>query len=72
MESFPVLVKSYSISPVRLQRIMKKALFPRLLRSLLITYSGKRKYSIVLVKSLKKVLNFGSQNLYEHCTSTNG
>ena len=54
MESFFVSVKSYSISPVRSHRIMKKALFPRLLRSLLITYSGKRKYSIVLVKSLKK------------------
>ena len=39
VESFFVLVKSYSISPVRLQRIMKKALFPSLfLRSLLITY----------------------------------
>ena len=35
---FFVLVKSYSISPVRLQRIMKKALLPSLLRSLLITY----------------------------------
>ena len=38
MEYFFVLVKSYSISPVRLQRIMKKALLPSLLRSLLITY----------------------------------
>ena len=45
---FSVLVKSYSISPVRFQRIMKKALFLSLLRSLLITFddieSGKRKY----------------------------
>ena len=38
MEYFFVLVKSYTISPVRLQRIMKKALLPSLLRSLLITY----------------------------------
>ena len=38
VEYFFVLVKSYSISPVRLQRIMKKALLPSLLRSLLITY----------------------------------
>ena len=49
---FFVLVKSYSVSPVHLQSIMKKALFLHCLRTLLITYfdnleSGKR-------KSLKK------------------
>ena len=49
---FFVLVKSYSVSPVHLQCIMKKALFLHCLRTLLITYfdnleSGKR-------KSLKK------------------
>ena len=36
-EMFFVLVKSYLISPVCLQPIMKKAVFLRFLRSLLIT-----------------------------------
>ena len=52
IEFFFVLVKSYSISPVSFQPtcIMKKALFLRFLRSLLITdlfdnlESGKRNY----------------------------
>ena len=65
---FFLLVKSHSISPVHLQLIMKKALFLRLLKvsidHILIT-SSQEKESIVLEKSLEKVLSFGSNNLYE-------
>ena len=63
------MVKSYSISPVCLLRIMKKSfVLAFLIRSLLITYlktSSLEKEIIVLKKSLEKVLNFGSKNLYE-------
>ena len=60
-------------SPVRLQRIMKKALlllqFFKVLRLfstyLIILSLGKE--IIVLEKSLERVLNFGSKNLYELC-----
>ena len=51
-ENFFVLVKSYSISPVCLQPIMKKALFLSFLKSLLTTdlsdnlESGKRNYCL--------------------------
>ena len=57
-ETFFVLVKSYSISPVCLQPIMKIALFLRFLRSLtyLITLSLEKEI-IVLEKNLEKVLN---------------
>ena len=65
---FFLLVKSYSISPVHLQCIMKKALFLRLLKvsidHILIT-SSLEKESIVSEKSLERVLSFGSKNLYE-------
>ena len=68
MKFFLMLVKSYSISPVhvRLQLIMEKALF---LHQVSIDHlfdnleSGKRKHCFG--KSLEKVLNFGSKNLYE-------
>ena len=62
-----MLVKSYSISPVRLQCIMKEALFLQFfLRSLFDNLeSGRRSYCFG--KSLEKVLNFGSKNLYESC-----
>ena len=43
--------------PYVLQCIVKKALFLRFLRSILITY--------LITSSLEKVLNFWSQNLYE-------
>ena len=49
---------------------MKKRLFLRFLRSLLITYlisSNLKKEIIALEKSVEKVLNFGSKNLYEPC-----
>ena len=52
-----VLVKSYSISPVFLQRTIKKALFLRFLRSLWITFLitlSLEKEVIVLDKSLEK------------------
>ena len=55
----------YSISLVCLQHIMKTAL---LLRYLLITYLVTlclKTEIFVLESSLEKVLNFGSQNLYE-------
>ena len=67
-EMFSVLVKSYSISPVRLQNTMQNALFLRFFMSLLITYLltlSLEKEIIVLEKSLEEVLNFGSKNLYE-------
>ena len=69
---FFVLAKSYSISPARLQRILEKALFLHFFRSLIDHLfdnleSGKRKYCFG--KSLEKVLNFGSKNLYELCIS---
>ena len=67
---FFCLVKSYSILPVRLQRIMKKALFLRFfnvstdhLQVFDNCESGKWNYCFG--KSLGKVLNFGSKNLYK-------
>ena len=64
-EIFFLLVKSYSISPVCLQRIIDKALFLLFLRSLAHLFdnceSGKRSYCFG--KSLEKILNFGSKNL---------
>ena len=50
-----------------------KKLFLRFSRSLLITYlitSSLEKEIIALEKSLEKVLNFGSKNLYEHCITS--
>ena len=70
---FFVLVKSYSISSVRLQHIMKKALFLCFFKGLYWPpefdnlESGNRKYCFG--KSLEKVLNFGSQNLYKPSTN---
>ena len=68
-DTFFVLVESYSISPVCLQRIMKKSFVPAFrIRSLLITYLitlSLEKEIIVLEKSLEKVLNFGSKILFE-------
>ena len=49
---FFVLVKSYSISPVSLQRHHEKSFVPAFLRSLLITY--------LITLSLEKILNLGS------------
>ena len=69
-KSFSVLVKSYSTLLVRLQHTMKKSLFLRFLRSLLITYlitSNLKKEIIALENSVEKVLNFGSKNRYEPC-----
>ena len=67
--NFFALVKSYSISPVCLRRIMKKSFVPAfLIRSLLITYlitSSLENEIIVFEKSLEKVLNFRSKSLYE-------
>ena len=64
MNFFIVLVKSYLISLIRLQLVMKKALFLCFLRSLLIKYLitlSLEKEIIVLEKRLEKVLNFGSK-----------
>ena len=58
---FVVLVKSYSISPIRLQRISEKALLLRFLRSLSITYLitvSLEKEIIVLEKKSGKFLEF--------------
>ena len=66
--NFFLLLKFDSISPVHLQRIMKKVLFLHLLKvsidHILITLSLEKE-SIVLEKSLEKVLSFGSKSLYE-------
>jgi len=57
---FFLLVKSYSISRVRLRRIIDKALFLLFfLRSLLLTYFDNWESG----KSLEKIVNFGSKNL---------
>ena len=64
---FSVFVKSYSISPVRLQHTMQKALFQRFFVSInpyLITLSLEREI-IILKISLEKVFNFESKNLCE-------
>ena len=71
-EIFFVLVKSFSILPVRLQRIVKKALFLRFSKVSVEDLfdnleSGKRNYCFG--KSLEKVLNCGSKNRYEPCIS---
>ena len=64
---------SNSFLPVCVQRIMKRLCSCVFLRSLLITYSitlvWKKKllFIILMEKSLEKVLNFGSKNLYECC-----
>ena len=70
LDIFFVLVKSYSMSSLRLQRIVKKALFlPFLEVSIDHLFdnleSGKK--IIILEKSLENVLNLGSKNLYEPC-----
>ena len=60
------MVKSYSILPIYLQCIMKKALFLHFLRSRLITYLITSSLGVNCCgKSLEKVLDFGSKNLYE-------
>ena len=63
---FSCLVKSYSILPVRLQRIAEKALFLHFffLFTFLITLSFEKEI-IVWEKVWKKVVNFGSKNLYD-------
>ena len=64
---------SNSFLPVCVQRIMKRLCSCIFLRSLLITYSitlvWKKKllFTILTEKSLEKVLNFGSKNLYKCC-----
>ena len=64
---------SNSFLPVCVQRIMKRLCSCVFLRSLLITYSitlvWKKKllFIILMEKSLEKVLNFGSKNLYKCC-----
>lgn len=59
-----VFIKSYSISPLRLLFIIKKNFV--LFITYLITFSLEKEI-IVWKKIWKKVLNFGSKNLYEPC-----
>ena len=61
---FFLLVKPYSISPICLQCIMKKALF--ILITCLMALSLEKEI-IGLEKSVEKVLKFGSKNLREPC-----
>ena len=59
-----------TVVTVRLQCVMKKAWFLRFSRSLLITYLFSlclEKKVYCFRKSLEKVVNFGSKNLYEPC-----
>ena len=64
---FVLVVQSYSISLVCLQRILEKAFVPSVsVRSLLITYLitlSIKKEMIVL----ENVLNYGFKTLYEPC-----
>ena len=61
----------YSISPrLRFQCIMKRALFLRFLRSLLLPYLITlvwRKKLLFWKKSMEQGLSYGSKNLYEPC-----
>ena len=70
-EIFFFLVKSYSISPrLRFQCIMKRALFLRFLRSLLLPYLITlvwRKKLLFWKKSMGQGLSYGSKNLYGPC-----
>ena len=66
---FFVLVKSYPVSLIRLQCIVKKALFPPFDELFDNLKLGKE--IIVLEKSLEKVSNFGSKYLYEACLILN-
>ena len=69
---FFILVKSYSISPVRLQCVHREKSFVTALFKVCIDHlfdnleSGKRNYCFGK-KSLEKVLNFGLNNLHEPC-----
>ena len=69
---FFVLVKSYSISPVRLQCVHREKSYVTAFFKVCIDHlfdnleSGKRNYCFGK-KSLEKVLNFGLQNLHEPC-----
>ena len=67
---FFVLVKSSSISPVRLQRPREKGFVPAFkdcIDHLFDNLQSGKKEIIVLEKSLEKVLNFGFKNLYKPC-----
>ena len=61
---FPFGQTLYSISPICLLCIMKKALF--ILITYLMTFSLEKEI-IGLEKSVEKVLKFGSKNLREPC-----
>ena len=75
MRSFIILLCPHCtvvtfVVTVRLQCVMKKAWFLRFSRSLLITYLFSlclEKKVYCFGKSLEKVVNFGSKNLYEPC-----
>ena len=63
-EMFSILVKSFSIMPIHLQCIVKKAFFQCFFKSCIDQQfnnleSGKRNYRFE--KSLEKVVNFGSK-----------
>ena len=67
-ETFSVLVKSYSFSRVFAAHHAKSFVWLHFFMSPFITYLitfNLEKEIIVLEKSLEKVLNFGSKNLYE-------
>ena len=71
---FFVFVKSYPISPVRLQCIVKKALFLSFFKVCIDELFDSLEFGkeiIVLEKSLEKVLNFGSKYLYKACLILN-
>ena len=61
---FFILVKFYSIKPIRLQRIMKKVLFLRFLRSLLITHLIIGRRNVKYAQSLSRNLSFHQLNTF--------
>ena len=68
-EIFFLLVKIYSISLVHLQCIVGKALVLLFKRSILLTslinLSLEKEITVFVWRSVEKILNFGSKNLYK-------
>ena len=71
MRSFIILLRLHcTLVTVRLQCTMKKAWFLRFFKFFIVTYLvpwSLEKWTIIFGKSLEKVLNLGSKNLYWHC-----
>ena len=66
MKFFSMLIKSYSISPVLLQRIMEKALFLQFFFFFFLGGGGSIDHLFGNLESGRS-LNFGSKTLYKPC-----